>query len=202
MHQRQAVPREALEDEPLTSEEPGQDLALKRHSDLHSPGGTKKGVLLANQLAPQLVQVHRDDLARVGRGEGNLLALLPPSGESSEEKRLARQHPLAGIEQLTEQALLLARITENRLHLNPGRHAHHGARVRHHHLPRIERHFDILHVVAEDLVIDLVRPAWRGRPRRRRRAGKLVPQGRYVVSLGPFRHARTPYQGLLPLTPP
>ena len=44
--------------------------------DLHAAGPAQERVLLADDLAAELVEVQRDDLARIGRGEGDDLALL------------------------------------------------------------------------------------------------------------------------------
>ena len=38
----------------------------------------EEAVLLADQLAAELLEVHRQDAAGIGRGEGDLLQLAPP----------------------------------------------------------------------------------------------------------------------------
>ena len=140
-------------------------------------------VLLADQLAAQLLQIHRQDLARVRRGERHLLLAAALVGEHRHEQALTGDQPLAGAEQRAHDAaaLLLAAVAEHRLHLDARRHVHHRARFGHGALARIELDLDELHLAAEDLEVDLVRAAARHdrrRRRRRRAAGAAGEKGR------------------------
>ena len=90
--------------------------------------------------------------------------------------------PLAGAEQRAHHAapLLLAAVAEHRLHLDAGRHVHHRAGFGDGALARIELDLDELHLAAEDLEIDIVRPPARDDRRRR---------GRGPARRGPARNA-------------
>ena len=65
---------------------------------------------------------------------------------------------------------LLAAVAEHGLHLDAGRHVHHRAGFGDGALARIELDLDELHVLAEDLEVDVVRAA-SGRGAERRRSG-------------------------------
>ena len=127
----------------------------------HALGRSQEGVLLADQLAAELAEVHRQDLAGIGRGEGDLLLAAPRFGEHGHEQALAGQQALAGAHQRAEEAaLLLLRCRRRRwspsampssMYIMPPA----SATVA---LARVELDFDELHVVAEDPVVDLVRP--------------------------------------------
>ena len=74
-------------------------------------------------------------------------------------KRLAGEQPLARSHQRAhEPALLLRPVAEDRLHLDAVFHVHHAAGFGDRRLVRIELDFDKLHVVAVNLVINLVHP--------------------------------------------
>ena len=74
----QAVAFELLHDEAFAAEQAGADLLLEGDADRDALGGAEERILLADQLAAQLGQVHGHDLARIGRGEGH--PLLPAAG--------------------------------------------------------------------------------------------------------------------------
>ena len=106
---------------------------------------------------PIVRQVHRDDLPRVGRRERQLLLPLPLVHERGHEERLAGQQPLARADQGVEEAARLLRaVAEDRLHPDAVFHVHEAARFRERGLARIELDLDVLHVVAEDLVVHFV----------------------------------------------
>ena len=62
----------------------------------------------------------------------------------------------APIERAQEAALLLGAVTEDRLHLDAVVHVHHAARFGDGGFVRIELDFDVLHVVAENFVVDFM----------------------------------------------
>jgi hypothetical protein len=154
---RDAVAGEALHDEAFAAEECDADFFLEGDADLRAHGGAEEGVLLADEFTAELVEVHRDDLAGVRRGEGDDLAAGAGGGEGGDEQRLAGEGALAGGHDLAEEALvLLRRVAEDRLHLDPGGHVHHAAGFGDDGLVGVEGNFDVLHLGAEDLVVDLV----------------------------------------------
>ena len=69
----EAVALQALHDEALAAEQAGADLLLEGDADRDALGGAEERVLLADQLAAELLEVHRQDAAGVGRGEGDVL---------------------------------------------------------------------------------------------------------------------------------
>ncbi len=80
-----------------------------------------------------------------------------PVVEHRHEQRLTGQQPLAGAHQRAhEPALLLRAVAEDRLHLDAVFHVHHAAGFGDGRLVRIELDFDKLHVVAENLVVNLM----------------------------------------------
>ena len=81
-------------------------------------------------------------------------AAVPKHGH---EQRLTGQQALAGADEgAKESALLLRAVAEHRLHLDPIVHVHDAAGFRDGGFVRIELDLDVLHVVAEDLVVDFV----------------------------------------------
>ena len=104
---------------PFAAEQAHADLALERDADRHAARGAEERILLADQLAAQLLQVHRQDLARIRRRKRHLLLAAALVGEDGHEQALTRDQTLAGAEQRAHDAgsLLLAAVTEHRLHL-------------------------------------------------------------------------------------
>ena len=98
MHEAQAVALELLHDESFAAEQPDADAALKRDADRHAARRAEERVLLANELSTQLLQIHREDLARVRRGERHLLLAASRVGEHRHEQTLTGDEPLAGAE--------------------------------------------------------------------------------------------------------
>ena len=111
-----------------------------------------------SSVPPSCRQIHREDLP--GYGAANATPLLAGGlvGEHRHEQALAGQDALAGAEQRADDAaaLLLTAVAEDRLHLDAGRHVHHRAGLGDGALARIELDLDELHVLAEDLEVDLV----------------------------------------------
>ena len=126
--------------------------------------------------AAELLEIHRQDLAGIGRRKRDLLLAASLIREHRHEQALAGDQPLAGAEQRSHHAgaLLLAAVAEDRLHLDARRHVHHRAGLGHGALAGIELDFDELHLAADDLEIDLVR-ATPGHDRRRRPPAVRLP---------------------------
>ena len=194
-----AVAGEALHDEALAAEEADADLLLEGDADLHALGGAEEGVLLADQFTAELVEVHRDDLARVGRGEGDDLAAGGPAAvkvvmNSDSPVRRA----LAGGHDLAEEAPGFAADGSPKTVCiwMPGGHVHHAAGLGDDGLAGVEGDLDVLHLGAEDLVVDLVGAAGASRtgPSRTARAAAggdgRRPGGRHGAAGVGGGHAR------------
>src|SRR6185503_12989206 len=117
------------------------------------------GILLADEFAADLRQVDGNDLAGVRRAEGDLFLSLAVVLENGHEERLAREDALAGAKHLVEEAaaaLLLRTVTKNGVHVDAVLHVHHPAGFRDGGFGRVQFNFDELHLVAEDLIVDIV----------------------------------------------
>jgi len=147
-----------------------------------------------------LLEVGDDDLARVGRGEGRRLAARAAVRIKSQEQALAGDHALAGVEELAHEPLVgRAAVGEARLHLDAVGDVHHGAGFGDHRLARVQHHVHELHVVAVDLVVDLMTTRAGGRPGSGRRRGGAGQRGnrRGSPQLGRLRQ-RNPVTQSLP----
>ena len=164
---------------PSPPNRPTPILPLERDADRHAARRAEERVLLADQLAAQLLQIHRQDLAGIRRRKRHLLLAAALVGEHGHEQALTGEQPLAGAEQRAHDAapLLLAAVAEDGFHLDARRHVHHRAGLGHGALARIELDLDELHLAAEDPEVDLVRAA-AGHDRRRRRRGGALPRRR------------------------
>ena len=142
---------------PSPPKRPDAELLLKRDADADALRGREERVLLGDQLAAELCEVHGDDAARIRRAERDAALLGAPVEEHRHEQRLAREQPLAGAhERAHESALLLRAVAENGLHLDAVFHVHHAAGFGDRGFVRIELDFDELQVLADDAVLDLV----------------------------------------------
>ena len=163
MDEGPSVALEALHDEPLAAEEPDSELALEGDAHAHALGGEQEGILLADEFASELGQIHCYDLARIRGSETRPGLPRRLVLEDGHEQRLAGEQALAGSQQGShEPALLLGPVTEDGLHLDALFHEHHAAGFGHHGFHGVEEHFDILQVVSADLVFDFVHHGGRG----------------------------------------
>ena len=192
MNEGEAVALQSLHDEAFSAEDADADLLLEGDSDRHAAGRTEERVLLADQLAAERAQIHRENLAGVGRGERHALLARALVGEDRHEKAFPGEQALAGAEQRPHQPAaalrLLAAVAEDGLHADAGHHVHHRAGLGDRALARIEFHFHELHLDADDLEIDVVRAA--SRRRRRHRARQVRRKRRHLRKPRPLAHAR------------
>jgi hypothetical protein len=72
---------------PSPPKKPTAHLLLEGNAQRHAAGRAQEGVFLADQRAAQLAQVHRQDLARVGRGKGHPLLAAGLVGVDGGEQR-------------------------------------------------------------------------------------------------------------------
>ncbi|MCH7926262.1 MAG: aldo/keto reductase, partial [Planctomycetes bacterium] len=142
------------------------EFAFRMPTEYKIHGWQKKRIFLANELLAEFIEVHGDDFSGVGGGERHFLSFVPHGPECGEKERFPGDHSFSGVEKLAEESLVLAGIAKNGLHFDSLGHVHHRPRLGDHHLIRIERDFDKLHVIAEQLVVDLVCAACGRRSRR------------------------------------
>ena len=71
VHERPAVALQPLHDEAFAAEQSDAELALERDAEADALGRDEERVLLGNEFAAQLGQVHGHDLARIRRAEGD-----------------------------------------------------------------------------------------------------------------------------------
>jgi len=158
MHEGQAVALEFLHDEALAAEKAHAEFLLKGDAERDATRGAQESVALADELATELAQIHRQDLAGVGRGKGELADLARLVGIDRGEERLAGEQPLAGADQLAEQPAgaptAAAAVAEDRLKRDAVLHVHQAAGLAHHGLARVEIDLDELHFMTFDPVID------------------------------------------------
>ena len=69
----------------------------------------QEGILLADQRAAEVAEPHRQDVARIGRGERDLRLAAADVREHGREQALAGDEPLARRHQLAEEPALLVR---------------------------------------------------------------------------------------------
>src|SRR5262245_42856844 len=101
--------------------------------------------------------MNRNNLARIWSSERDLLSQSALVKEYRHEQRLARQQAFARAHKRAEKtALLLRAVAEYRFHFDTVVHVHHSARFGHGRFIRVQFNFDVLHVVAENFVIDFV----------------------------------------------
>ena len=118
VHEAEAVAFQLLHDEAFAAEQTDADSPLERDADRDAARRAQERVLLTDQRAAQLLQIHRQDLARIGRGERDLLLAATAVGEDGHEQALTREQPLAGAENRAHHsaARRLAAIAEHGLH--------------------------------------------------------------------------------------
>ena len=85
MDKRPALPREALQDEPLAAEETRAHALGEGHLDLDVGVGAEERVLLAQELAAEVVELHGNNLAGIRGRERDVALALPLVDERGDE---------------------------------------------------------------------------------------------------------------------
>ena len=117
----EAVAFEPLHDEAFAAEQADAELLLERDADRHAARRAEERVLLADQLAAERVEIHREDLARVRRGERDPLLAGAAALVNTVMNRLSpvsRRLPAPSSAPMTPAARLLAAVAEDGLHLD------------------------------------------------------------------------------------
>jgi hypothetical protein len=167
-----------LHDESFTAKEADAHPALKSNSQGDTARSAKEAVLLTQQRATHLRQLHGDDLAWIRRGESDAPLYFRFVVKNRSEQRLACDQTLARAQQLAEQAALLSgAVTEHRVHLDTVLHHHHGAGFTDRCLARVELDLDVLHVIAKNLEINFVHRHCLLRNKRYEREARRGAQG-------------------------
>src|SRR5438093_1394015 len=102
MDEGDAIASQPLQYEAFSAEQPGAETLGEGNTDMYATGGAEERHFLAEHLAAKLVEVHGDNLAWIGSGEGDLLTLITGSDEGSEEERLAGDDTFSGLEKFAE----------------------------------------------------------------------------------------------------
>src|SRR6478736_3715205 len=146
-----------LHDEAFAAEETGADLFVERNTDTHAFRSAEERIFLSDEFTPDFREMDRNDLARKGRSERDALFAHAAIVEDGHEQRFAGEQAFAGTEQAAEETgVLLRAVPEDGLHLDAVVHVHHATRFRDGGLIGVEFEFDVLHGVAEHLVINFV----------------------------------------------
>jgi hypothetical protein len=133
-----AIAFQLLHDEAFAAEEAHAELLLQVDAQRHAAGRTQEGVLLADQHAAELTQVHRHDLAGVRGRERHPLLLGRVVGVDRGEQRLTGDQALACAQQFAEEAALAGRaVAEDGVHADAGIHEHHAAGLADRRLARV-----------------------------------------------------------------
>lgn len=157
MEEGEAVTLEVLEDKAFTSEEAGAQLAVEGNADLRPEGGAKKSVFLAEDTAAGSGEVDGNNLAGVGRGEGDPPLLRAAIAEVGEEKRLPGKEAFPDTKERPEEATgVTGPVAHFRLKVDICLHVVHGPGFGNDGLRRIQLNFNKLHIVAHDMIIDHV----------------------------------------------
>ncbi len=146
----QAVALQTLQDETLAAEEAGAQALVEGHGDVDAVGAAEVGVLLA-EVDALCAQIHRDDLARVGRGKGGVPLLTSLVLEGGDEEALAHE---GALDPLPDAALGAG------VHADAVLQVEHGAGFGVDGFFGVEGDDDGLHVVAFYLVVDFVGHGW------------------------------------------
>ena len=161
VHEDHAVALELLHDEAFATEEARPQLALKGDAQAHAARCAQKTVALADQLAADIIQVDRQDLAGIGRGEGELSLLARLVLINRGEQRLAGQQPFASADELAEQPAAPScsagtAVAKDRVQRDAVFHVHQAAGFADHCFARVEFDLHELHLMTFDPVIDHV----------------------------------------------
>ena len=153
----ESIPAKLLKDEALTTEKARTEALVEGDGHFGSEGRAQEGIFLASDAAAYPRQIHRHDLPRVGCRKRNMALRRPEVREVGHENGLARQHPLADIEQGPKNARGgLGAIPHPRFKLNAVFHPVHGAGFSNHCFLRIKLNFNGLHIISVELVVDFV----------------------------------------------
>ena len=158
--------------------------------------GAEERVLLADQLAAELRADPSGGSCRDTAPRRRRRRMPRPVLVNTVMNRLSpvsRRLPAPSSAPMMPRLCVPTAVAEDRLHLDAGRHVHHAAGLGDDALARIELDLDELHVLAEDLVVDLVRPLPAARHRRRRRRGEAAGGGGsqlgHLAERRPLTHA-------------
>ena len=95
MNEGPAIALESLHDEPFAAKQPNADLLVERDTDGHALGSAQERVLLRNQFAADLGQMHWNDLPGIRRAERHAFFAGAAILKNGHEERFARQEALA-----------------------------------------------------------------------------------------------------------
>src|SRR5881396_136280 len=157
VHECPAVAVEAFHDEAFTAKEANADALLKSNSDAHAFRRGEERIFLGDQLAANIGEPDRHDLPRIRRGKRDSLLGVARIHKDGHEQRLTNEKPFSRPDERIDEAPLLGgAIAEYSFHADDVFHVKHPAGLGDGGLTGIQLHFDELHVVAKNFVIDFV----------------------------------------------
>lgn len=95
MEEDHAIALQFLQDKALATEKADPQAFLEGDAQAHTLGGTKEGILLANEGATDVGQIHRHDLARIRGREGHAALAAGHIGIDGDEQGFAGQQTLS-----------------------------------------------------------------------------------------------------------
>ncbi|MEY5016660.1 MAG: hypothetical protein RIS92_3018 [Verrucomicrobiota bacterium] len=204
VYEGEAVASETLEDEAFPTEEAGAEALGERDSDGGAEGGAEERAFFAKNLAAQFCEAQGNDFARVRSGECDAaFALWAAMGEVRHEQGLSGEKAFADAGEGPEEA---AAGGGSVAHFGFERdivlHEAHSSGLRDDGFAGVEFHFDKLHVIPMDFVIDIVgsgETAGRASTRRERgrcRMGGFEEIGECLSCGLPRGHAFRPDEGI------
>ena len=91
MHENHAIALQSLQNKAFTAKETDPETLLEGNAYPRAESGAEKSVLLAQDVAAIVAQIHSNNLAGIRSGKGGVLFTRPLVGKMGEKDRLATQ---------------------------------------------------------------------------------------------------------------
>ena len=159
VHENHAGSFEFLHDEAFAAEQSGHDLALKIDADRNAPRRTQETILLADQHAAHIGQLHRNNVAGIRRAKGDMGLALPAMRKNGDKQTFAGQEPFPRPQNLVHESALgssARSIAKQRVHFHARRFVHHRPGLGDRALAGIQFHFHELHLGTDNFVIHFI----------------------------------------------
>ncbi len=152
-----AVAGEFLQDEPFSSEEACAQAFGEGNAYFCAHGCAEEGVFLAEQFAAQVGEVHGDNFTGVGGCKSDAAFAGHFAGEMREEDAFAGEHAFTHVEEFAHHAFVgIGAVAHFGFVADALFHIVHGAGFGDDGFAGIEFHFDDLHIVADNFIVDFV----------------------------------------------
>ena len=117
---------------PSPPNSPAPNRLVKGDAEADAFRRAEERVLLREQFAADLGKMHRDDLARIRRAEGDMFLARAAILKHGHEERFASEQSFARAHERAEKAAVLCgAVAEDGFHLDAVFHVHHPARFGH-----------------------------------------------------------------------